>query len=98
VDTSYVERRAALDAAHVLVAEPPVVAATTLKDAETATTVRLRDGRGIITDGPSAAMAEVLDAMIVIDVEHLDDALGFAQRVVAARLGAFVEVRPVAER
>jgi hypothetical protein len=94
---SYVERRAALDEAHVLFADPRVLTATTLKDAETATTVRLRDGRGIVTDGPAAGAAEVLDAMIVIEVEHLDEALGVAQRVLAARPGASVEVRPVAD-
>jgi hypothetical protein len=67
-----------------------------LKDAELATTLPLRDGRRVVTDGPHAPAAEVLDTMIVIEVAHLDEAL--AKRILAARLGASVEVRPVAER
>jgi hypothetical protein len=97
-ELSYTERRSARDAAHVLFADPRILCATRLKDAELATTVRLRDGGRIVTDGPDAAAAETVGTMIVIEVEHLDEALGVAERILAARLGASVEVRPVAER
>ena len=65
-----------------------------LKDAATATTVRLRDGRRHVQDGPYAEAKEQLGGFIILDVASLDAALGWAARCPAAALGA-VEVRPM---
>ena len=65
-----------------------------LKDVATATTVRLREGRRHVQDGPFAEGKEELGGFIVIDVPALDAALEWAARCPAAASGA-VEVRPI---
>jgi hypothetical protein len=65
-----------------------------LQGAETATTVRLRDGRRHTTDGPFAESKEVLAGYYVVDVSSLDRALELAAKIPDAVSGA-VEVRPV---
>jgi hypothetical protein len=64
----------------------------------TATTIRVRDGEAITTDGPFAETKEVLGGFYLIDVPNLDDAMEFAAAVPAARRGGSVEVRPLVER
>jgi hypothetical protein len=59
-----------------------------------ATTVRVRDGDPIVTDGPYAEVKEALGGFFVLDCASLDDALDWAARIPAAEHGA-VEVRPV---
>ena len=58
------------------------------------TSVRVRDGKPFITDGPFIETREQLAGYFLIDVKDLDEALAIAARVPGARLGA-VEVRPV---
>jgi hypothetical protein len=65
-----------------------------LADAETATTVRVRDGEVTLVDGPFDGPSEELGGVWLIDVPDLDTALDLARRCPAARIGA-VEVRPV---
>jgi len=60
----------------------------------TATTVRVRGGERLITDGPFAESKEQLGGFYVLDCEGLDDALDLAARIPAAQFGA-IEVRPV---
>ena len=60
----------------------------------TATTVRVREGDEIVTDGPFAETKEQLGGFFMIDVETVDEALEWAARIPAARYGS-VEVRPV---
>jgi hypothetical protein len=60
----------------------------------TATTVRVRDGEDIITDGPFAETKESFFSYIIIDVADLDAALGWAKRMPNATYGS-VEVRPL---
>jgi hypothetical protein len=62
----------------------------------TATSVRVRDGRTLVTDGPFAETREHLGGYFLIDARDLDEALGIAARVPVARRGT-VEVRPVLE-
>ena len=64
---------------------------------ETATTVRVEDGRTLTTDGPFVAVKEALGGYFVLEADDLDAAIELAARVPAARLGGAVEVRPVAE-
>jgi hypothetical protein len=65
-----------------------------LKPAMTATTVRVRDGRRTVQDGPYAETKENLGGYYIIDVDNLDEALAWAAKNPAASSGA-VEVRPL---
>jgi hypothetical protein len=68
-----------------------------LEDPETATTVRVEDGRTLTTDGPFVAVKEALGGYFVFEADDLDAAIELAARVPAARMGGAVEVRPVVE-
>jgi hypothetical protein len=65
-----------------------------LKPVATATTVRVRDGKSVVTDGPFAETKEQLGGFYFIDAVDLDDALAIAARIPTARTGS-IEVRPV---
>jgi hypothetical protein len=67
-----------------------------LREVETATTVRVRDGERLVTDGPFAETREVLGGYYLIDVPDLDSALDWAARCPGASRGS-VEVRPIWE-
>lgn len=67
-----------------------------LQPTSTATSVRVRDGKTLATDGPFAETREQLGGFIVIEARDLDDALQVASRIPPARLGC-VEVRPIQE-
>jgi len=64
---------------------------------ETATTVRVQDGRTLTTDGPFAETKEVLGGYCFFEADDLDAAIELAARVPAARMGGAVEVRPLVE-
>jgi hypothetical protein len=68
-----------------------------LQQATTATTVRVRDGQALTTDGPFAETKEVLGGLYLFEAENLDDAIAVAARIPAAAYGA-IEVRPLVER
>jgi hypothetical protein len=76
---------------------PGVSSGMALQDPETATTVRVEDGRTLTTDGPFVAVKEALGGYLVFEADDLDAAIELAGRVPAARMGGAVEVRPVAE-
>ena len=59
-----------------------------------ATTVRIRDGETLVTDGPFAETKEALGGYFVLDCESLDEAVAVAAKIPGAEHGA-VEVRPV---
>jgi hypothetical protein len=69
-----------------------------LQPVATATTVRVRDGEALTTDGPFAETKEAFGGFYLIDVPNLDDALEFAAAIPAARNGGAVEVRPLVTR
>ena len=71
-------------------------AGSELKPASTATTVRLRGGKVLSTDGPFAETKEQLGGYYMIDVPDLDAALSWAARCPGASYGA-IEVRPIWE-
>jgi hypothetical protein len=77
-----------------LVAAGAFVGGAPLKAVETATTVRLRDGRRHVQDGPYAEAKEQLGGFVILDLPSLDAALEWAARCPTAAEGA-VEVRPV---
>ena len=76
---------------------PGVTPGLQLQDPETATTVRVEDGRTLTTDGPFVATKEALGGWLVYEADDLDAAIELAARVPAARLGGAVEVRPIME-
>ncbi|MCL2769402.1 MAG: YciI family protein [Solirubrobacterales bacterium] len=69
-----------------------------LHPVETATTVRVQDGRTLTTDGPFADTKEFFGGYYLFDAGDLDEAIGIAAKIPAARMGGSVEVRPVVER
>ena len=70
--------------------------AAPLHPVATATSVRVRDGKSIVTDGPFAETREQLGGFFLISAKDLDEAIGIAGRIPAARVGS-VEIRPVIE-
>jgi hypothetical protein len=71
-----------------------MVTGEALHGAETASTVQMRDGKRIVTDGPFIESKEVIGGYYVIDVANLDEALDWAAKIPNAHFGT-VEVRPV---
>ncbi|WOH67682.1 YciI family protein [Bradyrhizobium sp. BWA-3-5] len=65
-----------------------------LQPTTTATTVRVRDGKILTTDGPFAETREQLGGYYLIEANDLDTALGIAARIPTAKMGS-IEVRPV---
>jgi len=82
--------------AHDLNAKGQFVATAPLQPVATATTVRVRDGKRLVTDGPFAETREQLGGFYMIHAKDLDEAIGIAARVPGARKGT-VEIRPVIE-
>ena len=68
-----------------------------LDEPETATTVRVQDGRTLTTDGPFVELKEAVGGYMILEADDLDGAIEVAARVPAARLGGAVEVRPIVE-
>ena len=64
---------------------------------ETATTVRVEDGRTLTTDGPFVAIKEALAGYLLFEADDLDAAIELAARIPAARMGGAIEVRPIVE-
>ena len=83
-------------AADELTAQGQYLGGNPLYPPTTATTVRVRDGKRLLTDGPFAETREHLGGYMLIDVDDLDAALAFAARSPVAQVGS-VEVRPVRE-
>ena len=72
------------------------LAASPLHPTSTATSLQLRDGRRLVTDGPFAETREQLGGYFLIDARDLDEAIGIAARIPAARWGT-IEIRPLIE-
>ena len=68
-----------------------------LQPPETATTVRVEDGRTLTTDGPFVETKEALGGYLLFEADDLDAAIELASRIPAARLGGAIEVRPIVE-
>ena len=72
------------------------VSAGPLHPIATATSVRVREGKRLVTDGPFAETREQLGGYYLIEARDLDDAIAIAERVPVARVGT-IEIRPVLE-
>lgn len=73
-----------------------MVAGDALQPTTTATTVRIREGKTLITDGPFAETKEQLGGFYILDCPTLDEALEWAAKIPGAHTGS-IEVRPVME-
>ena len=81
---------------HDLAKTGKFISANPLQPVATATSVRIREGRRLVTDGPYAETREHLGGYFMIDAKDLDDAIGVAARIPGAKKGS-VEIRPVLE-
>ena len=81
---------------HDLNARGQYLAANPLQSVTTATSVRVRDGKRIVTDGPFAETREQLGGYFLVEAGDLNEAIAIASRIPGARKGT-VEVRPVME-
>jgi len=86
----------AVQLTHELNAKGRYVMASPLQPTSTAASVRVRDGKRLVTDGPFAETREHLGGFYLIHAKDLDEAIGIAARHPGARLGT-LEVRPVME-
>ena len=76
---------------------PGVSPGLQLEPPETATTVRVQEGRTLVTDGPFAETKEAIGGYLLFEADDLDAAIELASRIPTARLGGAVEVRPIVE-
>jgi hypothetical protein len=76
---------------------PGVTSGVRMQPPEMATTVQVRDGQTLTTDGPFVEMKDALGGYLFFEAEDLDQAIELATRIPAARLGGAVEVRPIVE-
>src|SRR5262245_58217790 len=81
---------------HEIAAKGQFIDCSPLEWSNSAVSVRVRDGKPVVTDGPFAETREVLGGYYIVDVENLDDAIRLAERHPAARVGT-VEIRPLME-
>ena len=81
---------------HELNSRGQFISASPLQPVSTATTVRIREGKRQVTDGPFAETREHLGGYFMVDAKDLNEAISIAGRIPAARFGT-VEVRPVVE-
>ncbi len=93
------EQKDAITGEYMAIAQAPgILGGHQLQPVETATTVRVQDGRTLTTDGPFAETKEVLGGYYLYEADDLDAAIDLAARIPAARMGGAIEVRPVVER
>ncbi len=72
------------------------LSASPLQPAATAVSVRVRDGKRVVTDGPFAETREHLGGFYLVEAKDLDEALDIAERIPPAKFGT-IEIRPVIE-
>ena len=73
--------------AHELKAKGQYLAASPLQPTSTATSVRVREGKRLVTDGPFAETREHLGGYFLVEAKNLDEAIGIAGRIPGARAG-----------
>ena len=92
------EEQGAVFGAYKGVTETPgVTAGLGLQPPETATTVRVQDGKTLTTDGPFVELKEAIGGYLLFEADDLDAAIELASRIPAASMGGAIEVRPIAE-
>jgi hypothetical protein len=90
------EERRGVSAGYKAINETPgLTPGLRMQDPETATTVRVKDGQTLTTDGPFVDIKEALGGYCFFEADDLDAAIELASRIPAARMGGAVEVRPI---
>jgi hypothetical protein len=93
------EQQSAITGEYFAIGQAPgVTGGAQLQPPETATTVRVQDGRTLTTDGPFPETKEALGGYYLFEADDLDAAIELAARIPAARLGGAIEVRPLVAR
>ena len=94
------EQKAMVAEYQALAQDPRARGSAQLQPVDTATTVRVHDGKTLLSDGPYAdtEQEQVFGAYYMFEVDNLDEAIALAARIPAARFGGAVEVRPILER
>jgi len=72
-----------------------LVDASELESPDAATSVRVRNGDAVVTDGPYAEVKESLGGYYLLSCDTIDDAIGWAAKIPAAWTGGAIEIRPV---
>ena len=91
------EQKAVFAAYQALNETPGVTPGVQMQPPETATTVRVQDGKTLTTDGPFVEIKEAIGGYFFFEADDLDAAIEVASRVPAACMGGAVEVRPLVE-
>jgi hypothetical protein len=92
------EEQGAVYAAYQAINETPgFTPGQRMGDPATATTVRVQDGKTLVTDGPFAELKEAIGGYCFFEADDLDAAIEFASRFPPASMGGAIEVRPLAE-
>jgi hypothetical protein len=90
--------KGAVYAAYKAINETPGVSSgVQMQPPETATTVRVKDGKTLTTDGPFVELKEAIGGYLFFEAEDLDAAIELAARIPAASMGGGIEVRPIVE-
>src|SRR5438132_13307551 len=92
------EQRAVYAAYQAINETPGVTTGLQMQPPETATTVRVQDGKTLTTDGPFVEIKEAVGGYFFFEADDLDAAIELASRVPAARMGGAIAVRPRVER
>jgi len=77
---------------------PGVTSGVQMQPPDTATTVRVQDGKTLTTDGPFVELKEAVGGYLFFEADDLDAAIELAARIPAARMGGGIEVRPIVEQ
>ena len=80
-----------------LIASKKLLAGAPLRETSTATTLRFRDGKRVLTDGPFAETREQLGGYTIIEAENLDDAIAIASGFLGTSTLPSIEIRPIVE-
>ena len=91
------EKEAVFAGYQALNENPNVTSGEQMQSPETATTVRVADGKVLTTDGPFVDTKESLNGYFIYEGDDLDAAIEVASKIPAARLGGAIEVRPIME-
>jgi hypothetical protein len=76
---------------------PGVLSGHQLQPTDTATTVRVENGRTLTTDGPFVELKEAVNGYLIYEADDLDAAIELAAKIPAASMGGAIEVRPIVE-
>ena len=74
---------------------PAVTSGEQMQGPETATTVRVENGRTLTTDGPFVELKEAIGGYLFLEADDLDAAIELAAQIPAARMGGGIEIRPL---